>query len=39
MPAMRKLGACRHPYRLVARDANGERTVGEYTFDPTPTLT
>jgi hypothetical protein len=39
MPAMRRLGACRHRYRLVAREADGERTIGEYTFDHTPTLT
>jgi hypothetical protein len=36
MPAMRRLGACRHRYRLVAREADGERTIGEYTFDHTP---
>jgi hypothetical protein len=39
MPALRRMGACRNRYRLVARGAEGERTVGEYTFDHTPTLT
>jgi hypothetical protein len=37
MPAMRRLGAGRHRFRLVARDPGGERLIGEYTFDHTPT--
>jgi hypothetical protein len=37
MPAARAWGAMRMRFRLVARDADGERLVGEYTFDHTPT--
>jgi hypothetical protein len=36
MPAMRRLGACRQRYRLIAHDTVGERLIGEYTFDHTP---
>jgi len=36
MPAMRRLGAGRQRYRLVALDPRGERLIGEYTFDHTP---
>jgi hypothetical protein len=37
MPVMRRLGRTRHRYRLIAHDAGGDRLVGEYTFDHTPT--
>jgi hypothetical protein len=36
MPAARAWGAMRMRFRLVARDAEGERLVGEYTFDHAP---
>jgi hypothetical protein len=36
MPAMRRLGVARRRYRLMARDEGGERLIGEYTFDHTP---
>lgn len=36
MPAMRRLGVSRRRYRLVAHDKGGERLIGEYTFDHTP---
>jgi hypothetical protein len=39
MPAMRLLDVSRHRFRLMARDQGGERLIGEYTFDHTPTAT
>ena len=36
MPAMRRLGVARRRYRLMARNESGERLIGEYTFDHTP---
>jgi hypothetical protein len=36
MPAMRLLGRSRHRYRLLAHDPGGDRLIGEYTFDHTP---
>ena len=36
MPVMRRLGPSRHRYRLVAHDAGGDRLIGEYTIDHTP---
>jgi len=37
MPVMRGLGPGRHRYRLLAHGADGDRLIGEYTFDHTPT--
>jgi len=37
MPAARAWGKRRFRFRLLARDTTGERLVGEYTFDHTPT--
>jgi hypothetical protein len=37
MPAARSWGRRRMRFRLLARDAEGERLLGEYTFDHTPT--
>ena len=37
MPAMRRLGVARRRFRLMAREPAGERLIGEYTFDHTPT--
>src|SRR5262249_58531456 len=36
MPAARAWGTTRIRFRLLARDTDGERLVGEYTFDHTP---
>jgi len=36
MPVMRALGAARARLRLLAQEPQGERLVGEYTFNHTP---
>jgi hypothetical protein len=38
MPLVRALGRTRTRVRLLAQEAGGERLVGEYTFDHTPTV-
>jgi len=38
MPFLRAMGRTRTRVRLLAQEAGGERLVGEYTFDHTPTV-
>jgi len=37
IPAMRQMGHVRARLRLLAQEPGGERLIGEYTFDHTPT--